>query len=322
MPRSAASIISRATQIAKCPQYTVQALDFLNAILSDLCLKDDWTLARGEFNFVFNTNLTQVANGNIIISGPNYLPMDYLRASGSSGSEGWQKSSIWYLQGVPYPMIPVDLAEFDIQVQQAGMQSYPWLWATDMSVAAVSINTTGNLTIGSEAVAGLTATPAIGQSVAGTGVAPGSVVTAASGGACSLSLPATATVAGASLVFGTPGIGYAYPPPSGAYPVMLRYQRQMPDLTQAQVNAGAFPWFPDDAYLTEELAGRLMEITDDSRTIEFIGDSRQPGRAGRRLAEYQRMEGDKTSRAQSVQLDRRTFGRAFSTLPNTKKIGW
>ncbi len=37
------------------------------------------------------------------------------------------------LDGVPYPMISCDMAEFDMMVQTAGFQSYPAIFATDMS---------------------------------------------------------------------------------------------------------------------------------------------------------------------------------------------
>lgn len=326
MPQPAASIISRAVQIAKCPNYNVQALNFLNAILSDLCQTHDFALARGEFNFTFNQNLITSGGGNIVTSGPNPLPMDYLRTSGSSGSSGTQKSTIWYLQGVPYPMVPCDLAEFDIQVQQAGLQSYPWLWATDMSLGNIALATVGNLTQGSATINNLLATNGllVGMGVSGYGIVPGTTVTGLTGITATMSNPAMATTSGqmSPLVFGTPNVGFAYPPPSGAYNVMLRYQRQMPDLTQAQVNAGAYCWFDNDAYLVEELAGRLMQITDDSRVDEFLGDSTRPGRATRRLAEYLRLKDDDSNRAQTVQLDRRTFGPSFDRLPNTKTIGW
>src|SRR5216684_4425057 len=123
--RTAANIIAQALRIAKAPNYTADALDTLNSILSDLCQSYDFALARGLFSFNFNPGLTTAFG-----SGPYSLPLDYLRASGSSGES--QKTFFWTLNGVPYPMVPVDLSEFDMQVQQAGLQSYPWLWATDM----------------------------------------------------------------------------------------------------------------------------------------------------------------------------------------------
>lgn len=326
MPQTAASILSRALYIAKAPNYTSLGLQFLNAILSDLCQTYDFALARGEFNFVFNQQLVTTGGGNIVTSGPNPLPLDYLRTSGSSGSSGTGKSSIWYLQGVPYPMIPCDLAEFDIQVQQAGLQSYPWLWATDMSLRSIALATAGNLANGSTTVNNLLATSGLvaGLSVAGYGIVPGTTVLSVSGITCVLSQPAMATTAGqmSPLTFGTPPVGFAYPPPSGAYNVMIRYQRQMPDLTQAQVVAGAYPWFDNDGYLVDELAGRMMQITDDARVVEYLGDGEREGRAARKLGDYLQLKDDESNRSHSVQLDRRTFGPSFDRLPNTKTIGW
>lgn len=327
MPQTAISIIGRALQASKTGSisntlgtpsgYTLQALQFLNAILGDLCEEYDYALARGVANFNFNTNQTTIAGGAAIISGPNRLPLDYLRTSGSSGSEGAQKSVIWYINGVPEIMTPYDLAEFDIQVQQAGIQSYPWMWATDMSVATIAAATQGNLTSDSLTVGSIANTVGIvsGMSVAGNGIVPGSTMTI-SGSIGTLSAAATATASQASLIFGNPPIGYVYPPPSGSFPVQMRYQRRMPDLTQAQVTAGVFPWFPNDGYLVKELSARLMTLSDDSRESQFHRDAMDI------LAAYHRNKDDDANRAQTVQLDKRRFGPAFSNLRNTKQVGW
>jgi hypothetical protein len=40
------------------------------------------------------------------------------------------------------------------------------------------------------------------------------------------------------------------------------------------------------------------------------------------MDEYLRLADDNANRAQTVQLDRRVFGRSFSALKNTKVIGW
>lgn len=134
MALTAAQIIALACEGAHSPGKTLQAQQLLNSILSDICQTYDLAAARGLFTFTMSTSLTgTVGAQNIYSSGPYILPSDYLRVSGSSGSSGADKSFIWYLNGVPYPMIPCDLAEFDIQVQQAGQQSYPYIFATDMS---------------------------------------------------------------------------------------------------------------------------------------------------------------------------------------------
>lgn len=118
-------IITLACQIAKTQGMRSQAGLFLNAILSDLCQTYDFDKARGTTVFNFNPSLlTTAAYPNIQPGGGPYdMPDDYLRLYGQE----------WFLQGVPYPMIPCDLKEYDQFVQQAGLQSYPTVFATDMS---------------------------------------------------------------------------------------------------------------------------------------------------------------------------------------------
>ena len=125
MPRTAASIISAAQQIAHVPLYGTQALDEFNSLLRYIEETVDFSAARGQWNFFFNTNLVTSGAGNIIQTAGVPIPIDYLRVQVSGGSTGAQRSSKWYFQGVPYDMIEVDLTEFDDQVQQAGIQSYP-----------------------------------------------------------------------------------------------------------------------------------------------------------------------------------------------------
>ncbi len=129
---------------------------------------------------------------------------------------------------------------------------------------------------------------------------------------------------GATLLIGNPAVGYAYPPPSGAFNAMIRYQRMMPRLTQAQVTAGAYCWFSDDEALVEGLAGLMMRYSDDTRVSEFIGGGigSNEGRFGKRMAQYLRLADDNANRAGVVELDRRRFGTSFKTLRNTKTVGW
>lgn len=384
---TAASVIQKAAFIAHNPDYaSTFGVDLLNSLLGDVCYKVDLALARGLFTFNFNPGLQSNFG-----SGPYNLPLDYLRASGSSG-EG-QKTFFWTLNGVPYPMVPCDLSEFDMQVQQAGLQSYPWLWATDLGAPLTDRITlvTSAATTANNALIFTAATNArlrAGQGVAGDGITPGTTVLAVStalvttgttntnftvtgipstaqiqvgdtvtaadlpdntqvasvdsptqvtltdaaalssvgeamtfahvGAAVTLSAPATSTDALASVFFGIPPVAYAYPPPSGAYPVSIRYQRMMPSI----VDVSKIPWFPDEGYLITELAGRLMEISDDTRTAEFIGTGTTPGRADRRLREYLTNANDKKNRPQTVELDRRRFGPSYRSLPSTKTVGW
>jgi len=333
--QTAGQIIARAMQAAKAPLgisngYTTQAAGLLNAILSDLCETYDLAVARGLYTFNFAPQMTAMIGGqDILASGPYFMPLDYLRTSGSSGSEGTQKSVFWLYQGVPYPMIPCDLSEFDMQVQQAGISSYPWLWATDMSQRVIARTSTAN--VHSNTVLDNILNPAgviAGMTVLGPGLAYGTTIASIAGNAAVLSAPASLTAAGGNYDFGYPAAGYAYPPPSGAFPVTCRYQRQMPDLALdgmgnlTSAAAASTPWFPNIGFLEEELAGRLMKITDDARADVILGNGLVRGRSGMILDKYLKMKDDDQNRAKTVQLDRRRFGRQFPMLPNTKTIGW
>jgi hypothetical protein len=296
-------------------------------------------------------------------------------------------------------MVELDLTEWDDQVQQAGIQSYPYFWAKDMAQRQIVANPTGNLDSSSQTVLEVSSADHIlpGMSIAGgigpqsvivpgttvltvapnffrtcdshsglildnfggntTGILPGMSITGtvipagtkvfsvdsltqititqnatSSTNNTVVNFPAvmtiseapTATLTGATLMIGYPPVGYPYPPPSGAYPVMIRYQRLMPDLTQAQVDAGAYPWFDDDIALRDGLAGVMMGYAGDTRITEYIGAGlgSGEGRFGLRMAQYLRLADDNANRAQTVQLDRRVFGRSFSALKNSKRVGW
>jgi hypothetical protein len=111
--------------------------------------------------------------------------------------------------------------------------------------------------------------------------------------------------------------------PSGAYPATLRYYSQMSDISSPQ-SSTVIPWFPNQSYLIRRLAGELMKYSDDDRIGAYLGDddNRTPEGAGVMLRKYLQQEGDKSTRARQVQLDRRRFGTSFDRLKNTKTIGW
>ncbi len=317
---TAATLINRACQISKGELYTAQGLDLLNSIQSDLCETYDLALARGVFQFNFNPSLSTMFG-----SGPYPLPLDYLRTSGSSGAEGVSKSA-WYLYptpafpaGQPIYMVPIDLAEFDLYPQFPSSQTTPNLWATDMGgplTQRIVLASTAAITAASTSATVSSADAALlsnGLSMAGEGIMPGTTITI-SGTTLTLSLPAVATIAAASVFYGTPPKAYVYPPPLGTYPVTVRYQKKMPDLT----NTGQIPWFPNEGYLIEELSARLMWITDDSRAGEYAD------RALARLRGYLDLMDDKTNRAQAVQLDLRNYGSgsSWANARLTKHQGW
>ena len=110
---------------------------------------------------------------------------------------------------------------------------------------------------------------------------------------------------------------YVWPPPSGQYPVTIRYRRQMPDYV-AGTNLPV--WFPNLTYLRRRLAGEMMSVTDDTRMSEFLGEG--PNGAQGILTRYLRLKDDASTRPAKVRLDKRSFGRGGGTLANTKKLGF
>lgn len=118
MSLSSAQIVTLACQIAKVPNFTSQAGQLLNSLLSDLSQGYDLDANRGSFTFTFNLALG---------SGPIPLPSDYLRAE--------DKDIIYTQSGVKYVMINIDLAEFNAMIQQAGFANYPDYYTTDLSVS-------------------------------------------------------------------------------------------------------------------------------------------------------------------------------------------
>lgn len=326
---TAAQIATQAASDAHQPGAVVVAQNKLQIILDELCLKGDYALARGDYDFSLNPGLITTVGGITNFGGPYPLPLDFLRTSGSSGSEGVQYAFFYVFLGVPYPLQPWDLGKLDMQVQQAGIQNLPYAYATDVSPESTAQDrlagvTTAATTIANNVITVFSAANMIvGMAISGNGIAPGSMITNIASGTVTLSLNATQTFTGslssgtagagaASVMFGTPANCYVYPGPSGAFPSRLRYQRLMPPLQ----DFARIPWFPDQNYLLTRLTADMMATTDDTRREQFLGE------AAAALGKYETFSDDKTNRAQTVILDRRRFGRAFNKLNNTKTIGW
>jgi hypothetical protein len=123
MPLQAQQIVSLACQIAKCPNYTSQAGQYLNNVLQSLAQNYDFDVIRKSFTFNFNTSAT--GNGYVAGCGPNLMPTDFLRAH--------KKGAFYYISGVPYTMIGYEQDEFDQFVQQAGNAAYPYAFYIDVS---------------------------------------------------------------------------------------------------------------------------------------------------------------------------------------------
>lgn len=255
MPLTAAQICTRACQIARVPGFVTQAGQTLQVILDELCQDYDFDTAKKTYQFSFNTSQLNY-NGQAFQN----LPADYLR--------GIRNECFYYIDGVPYPMIPMDLNEIDMLVQQSGVSNFPVFYTVDMSLNGM----------------------------------------------------VNSTVSGSNN--GTTGVPVAlfWMPPSGTYPVTLRYFSLMPPITTPSTGT-TVPWFPNQNYLITRLAGEMMKDADDERKSAYLSDT-DAGGAGYILRHYLQMKDDKGDRAQSVQLDRRRFGRAFDRLKNTKQIGW
>lgn len=129
MALTSQNIVQRAANIAKFKGGLSVAGQMLNVVLADLCETYDFELCRATFSSTFNPSLasTTVFPNNTPGSGPYSLPADYLRCN--------RNDVQWLLSGVPYQMIAVDMSEYDAEVQQAGLQSYPVIFATDVSLA-------------------------------------------------------------------------------------------------------------------------------------------------------------------------------------------
>lgn len=247
MALTAAQIIDLATQIAKAPGWTNQALAFLNTILQELAQDFDFNVIRKSYSFTFSVGAS--GNGYAPGSGPNPLPADFLRLH--------RRGSFYQIFDVPYHLIGVQQEEFDSFVQQPGLASYPYLAYVDVTQVA-------------------------GQQ---------------------------------------PGL-YVWPPASGAYPATIRYNPQMPDIT----DTSTVPWFPNTNYLITRLAGELMKIANDDRWPAMVGDADpakdQSGSAASMLRAYLKMKDDPETAVKTVALDRRLFKPNLASLRNTKSIGW
>lgn len=123
----------------------------------------------------------------------------------------------------------------------------------------------------------------------------------------------------------SPPVMYVWPPASGGFPVTTRYFKASPTITTPETSTD-IPWFPSTQYLLRRLAGELMMITNDDRAGAFIGtedpNTDTEGSAASILRKYLKMKDDMGGKVNTVQLDRRHFGKNFSRLPNTKTIGW
>lgn len=128
MPRLASEIVTRATQIAKAPGMTVQAGQILNEVLQELAQTYDLAI-----NYYHTTITITPATG----SGPYSLPSNYLRA-GSGGLT-------YTVNSIPFVMVQITLAEYDLLIQQSTIASYPDRYVTDLSNQSQQFGVTGGV---------------------------------------------------------------------------------------------------------------------------------------------------------------------------------
>jgi hypothetical protein len=351
---TANQLAAQAAQDARIPNAQSQSQLKLQIILDELCLKHDFALARGVYYFALNPTLITTIGGITNFGGPYPLPLDYLRTSGSTGSEGVQYAFFYVYNGVPYPLRPWDLGRLDMQVQQPGIQNLPYAFATDISTETTAADriagtTTAKTTLGSAEIEVFSlANIKAGQAIAGNGIAPGSVITSAprdptapalssewgemvwgSGEwaaavpppthqRITLSLPATATFPNIQGL-GSAAIMFGVAPVAYVYPGpsgAFPTTLRYQRLMPPLVDLSRVPWFTDQNYLLQRLTAELMSTSDDTRRDGLLQQSRQI------LGDYQAFSDDKTNRAQTVLLDVNRFSRGFHKLRNTKTIGW
>jgi hypothetical protein len=126
MPLQAQQIVGKALQIAKCPGYTTQGGDALNAVLQELAQTYDIEVVRKVATIQLSPGSGVGFPGRG--SGPYILPTDYLRM--------WKDDIVYMVYNVPYKMVSIDLDAFDNLVQQPGISNFPEQYATDIGASA------------------------------------------------------------------------------------------------------------------------------------------------------------------------------------------
>jgi hypothetical protein len=113
----------------------------------------------------------------------------------------------------------------------------------------------------------------------------------------------------------TPPQIYFWPPPNGAYIVNVRYARLRPDITTPETSS-TVPWFPEQVYLLKRLSAFVCNLTNDDRAPRFDKEAEDI------LRNWLPLQRDAESYIRTVQLDRRRFSTPYSSLKNTKTVGF
>ncbi len=116
MSLTAMQIVADACSIAKAPGFTAQGGRCLNLALADLLMHRNL-----KVNLISEI-IVAPANSN----GPFNLAANYLRTY----------DMVYYVNGEPFFLNASSLKEYDSEIQQAGISSYPYEWASDLSAVA------------------------------------------------------------------------------------------------------------------------------------------------------------------------------------------
>ena len=116
MALTAAQVVATACSVAKCPGFLTTGGLYLNLVLKDLWLHRDLKVNRKTLPLVVQANT----------NGPFALEPDYQRTY-----------DLFYLQNnLPYFLKQADNALYDQQFKDPSISNYPYMYTTDLSVAA------------------------------------------------------------------------------------------------------------------------------------------------------------------------------------------
>ncbi len=110
-------------------------------------------------------------------------------------------------------------------------------------------------------------------------------------------------------------LGYVYPNPVVTLTATMIYFDTAVEIVTPETSS-TVPWYPDEDYLINETARRMMRITDDLRQAQFKVDSDETQRRTLRLLN------DPEGRAVCVRRDPSTFRNSQNVKPTKVEGGW
>lgn len=108
---------------------------------------------------------------------------------------------------------------------------------------------------------------------------------------------------------------YVYPNPVVELTATLIYFDSATEISTPE-SSSTVPWYPDQDFLINETARRMMRITDDERILAFKSDSDETQRRTLRLLN------DPEGRAVCVKRDPNTFRNVQNVKPTKVEGGW